>query len=959
MRLDLEILGPLQAARNGVRMPIRGKRRASLLAALLASPDHWASRDRLIEAVWGETLPKKPEHALEALVSQLRQSLSDPDDVGASAETSLIVSTNGGYSLQGEAFDTDVSRFRQLVEDGRRAAAGDPAAAADAFAHALGLWRGQPLEGIDLGVDVHPFLTELEDLRRTTQEARLQAELDLGNHDGIVGELHVLVSNDMVSERPWAMLMLALYRSGRQTDALRAYQTAREHLADVGSRPGPELQALEAAILQSDPSLEVPSPSRVNPATAMATSQNLAFPLDSFVGRERELAAVHRCLDTHRLVTIAGTGGIGKTRLANHVGLARTAAHPDGVWIVELAPVSDGAQVVAAIAAALGLHQAERSTRLARVQRFLVDRDALLIIDNCEHLLETCASVIHALLSAAPGLKILATSRESLGVASEHVQRLAPLDRSEELLRDRAGAVRPGFDDVDGAEDLIAVICDRLSGIPLAIELAAMQIRSLSLFELAKRVDGSDNFGRAKSGRTHHQTLDAAIAWSVESLADDTRTVFRRMSMFAGGCDSAAIAVVCLAAPAPLATRCIDELVDKSLIETRPGPEGTLRFWLLEPIRKFAAAEAESAGESLDAAEAHAHYYLDLSFELGPAFGGFGQQGALLRLAAEEYNIARARATLHARSRHDDELDLCWNLFVGWRAGLAQQLGVESILAALELPEGGDVPMRDPFKVARAWYECAHLALDVSMAASVDHAQNGIDIARSLGDDNLLGRLLICQACAIQNTTDRTDGVDVFEEGERLLAQSAGTSWWDERWERAWFDMIRAAFGPRHDLDQNRLLTIRSAEAFEVLGDRVHHVLALMVSAFWGMGTEHQGFVEGALERGIESARRNHLGALIGHVALYQAFIALSDAHDERAKALLSEARFHLGDLPPEVATMIDPTVSIGATQLESEHPSLAATATGSASAIAAAHGEAATRLRQWANNETERPVED
>lgn len=949
-RPRLRLFGTTAVSFDDADRLVTAPRQRAVLARLALHPGSTVAADVLLDDIWGKDAPVGGVKAVAYQIAVLRD-LLEPSRAG----TGTVIATDGnGYRLLIERDDVDLVRFETLIDNARAEAVDDAPndVLLDMLHEALAMWTAPPYAGLAEMPWTDDEVNRLASLRRLGEHELIRERMRRGQHRDVIIDLERLIGRSPLDEGLVVDLATAFRASGRMADALRCCSAFRRRLADdLGIDPSPALRSLERELLQHTEAELVAEP---NPAT---NARRLAFPADSFVGRDNEVNSVKRLLDSHRLVTITGAGGIGKTRLATHVGLDLSTAHPDGVWIVELSPLGDPANVPGAIATALGLHVQEHTAGLGGVERFLRSRNALVILDNCEHVLEAAALAAEAMLAAAPQLSILATSRESLGVAGEHIERLAPLAAASELFRDRARAARSAFDDVDDADGLIRQVCEHVDGIPLGIELAAVQVRSMSLPELAERIGSSADLGRAKRGRENRRTLDAAIRWSADTLDDDARRVFRHLSVFSGGCDAPAIEAVCGPGSIAPVTECLDRLVDKSLVETRPGPAGRFRYGLLEPIRNVAADDLRSSGEHDSAVEAHAQHFLDTSFDLAPVTRGFGQRVAVAQLAIDAHNIATAAATLHTGSRLDDELDLCWNLFIGWRAGVAQQAGVEAVLAALADGDDASGPQtRDPSRVARAWYECAHLALDITMPESVDYAQNGIDIARSLGDDRLLGRLLICQACAVQNATPRTDGGEIFDAGERLLGAHPEALWWDEPWEAAWFDMIRSAFGPRDDLDRNRQLTTSAAEAFGALGDRVHQVLSLMVSAFWGIGTKHHGFVEGSLRSGLEIARHGELGAITGHVALYQAFIAISAGDRDRAGVLLAEAVEHLGALPPEVAAMVDASDASdapGAGDVAAEHASLAATISGTATAISGTDDETAMRLRRWANNET------
>ncbi len=391
-------------------------------------------------------------------IAMLRD-LLEPDRGGAGT----VIATEGvGYRLLVAPENIDLARFEKLISTARADAGGAASnnTSLEMLKEALGMWTAPPYAGLAEMPWAADETRRLTSLRQLGEHAAVRERMRRGQHRDVIIDLERLIGQSPLEEGLVVDLVTAFRKVGRVADALRCCSALRQRLAhDLGIDPSPALRNLEHELLQCTE--EEPTALSMHDRGP----RSLAFPADSFVGRANEVASVKRLLDGHRLVTITGAGGIGKTRLATHVGLDGSAAHPDGVWIVELAPVTDSAHVRGTIASALGLHAPDRASELDGIERFLESRDALVILDNCEHVLDAVAAAAEAMLAAAPQLKILATSRESLGVAGEHIERLAPLTAASVLFRDRASAVRPGFDDVDDAERLIGVVCDRLDGI--------------------------------------------------------------------------------------------------------------------------------------------------------------------------------------------------------------------------------------------------------------------------------------------------------------------------------------------------------------------------------------------------------------------------------------------------------------------------------------------------------------
>ncbi|NUW46751.1 ATP-binding protein [Nonomuraea rhodomycinica] len=624
--MRFEILGPARVVgEDGEPIPLGGPRVRALLALLALDAGRVVGAGSLIDGLYGERPPEGVANALQSQVSRLRRALG----------RELVEFHPAGYLLAADPEDVDARRFTRLAAEGRTAlAAGDPLRAAGLLHEALGLWRGAPLADVP---HAEPVVAGLEELRLAAVEDRVQADLELGRHREVVAELRRLTAAHPLRERPHAQLMRALYGSGRQAEALTAYERARRALAEeLGIDPGTELSATHLAVLRGDPSLS-PSPGGGAQRPGMARTAGRAAPgppdgggrlgrrglraqLTSFVGRTEELRQVGAYLREARLVTLVGAGGAGKTRLALEA-VGRT----DGdVCLVQLAPLAAGGDVAKAVLAALGVRdpllsgpERPNADPAARLVAALAGRDLLLVLDNCEHVVEAAAELADALLAACPALRVLATSREALGITGERVLPVAPLDlpppgaadllgsAAVRLFADRAAAVRPGFTVDEGNGAAVAGVCRALDGLPLAIELAAARLRTMSLEDLAARLD--DRFRLlAKGSRTalpRHQTLRGVVAWSWDLLDEDEQRLARRMAVFAGGATPEAAERVC-----GVPEETLFALADKSLVEVVDG-----RYRMLQTIRAFCAERLAEAGEVARVREAHAAYYLELA----------------------------------------------------------------------------------------------------------------------------------------------------------------------------------------------------------------------------------------------------------------------------------------------------------------------------------------------------------
>ncbi|NRQ35014.1 AAA family ATPase [Nonomuraea sp. NN258] len=661
------ILGTTRAWRpDGAEVPLGGPARRSLLALLLLRPGEVVTHERLIDVLYGDRPPADARHALHSQVSRLRSA-------GIAIERAAA-----GYLLPVDPGDVDAHRFLRLAESGRQALdGGDAERAATLLRAALALWRGPALADLD---DAHAV--SLEDRRLAALEDRLEADLRRGAHRAVIPELTSLIDAHPLRERLRGQLMRALRAEGRQAEALVLFEETRRLLADeLGADPSKELADLHRSLLRSEP--EPPAGGRGGPA-GDAPSAPLPGRLTSFVGRERDVAEVRALLGSARLVTLLGPGGVGKTRLAVEVaaeapaaeatakaptaevaeevaeevaGEAAAAHRPAEVALVELAPVTGDTELLQAVLGALGIRESGLLTGPsaapipdpgptngptdgppaalpARLVGALADRPFLLVLDNCEHVVQEAATLAERLLSACPGLRILATSREPLGITPEHLWPVRPLAPAEavRLFSERARAVRPDFAPGEAVER----ICGVLDGLPLAIELAAARMRTHEAGELAERLADQDLFRLLSRGsRTadaRHRTLRAVVAWSWDLLTERERTMAARLSVFSGGATPAAAARVC---GLPDAEDLLDSLADKSLLDVADG-----RYRMLETIRSFCA---ERLGDETPALrQAHAAYFLEFAERADPHLRGAGQLGWLERLSADHDNLRAA-----------------------------------------------------------------------------------------------------------------------------------------------------------------------------------------------------------------------------------------------------------------------------------------------------------------------------
>ncbi|MER5882546.1 BTAD domain-containing putative transcriptional regulator [Streptomyces sp. NPDC001941] len=671
--MHYRLLGPTQALRDdGTPVAVGGARLRALLTALALRAGRTVPAATLVDEVWHLDPPADAPAALQALVGRLRRALGH----GA------VASADGGYRLAADPGDVDLHRFERLAADGTRALAGGEPGRADALlGEALALWRGPVLADLP---DRAGEATGWEARRLEARRAQAAARIALGRAEEALPELAALCGEHPLDEPLQALRIRALRDAGRAAQALAAFEAVRQELADrLGTDPGPGLRALHGELLNPAPAAHPapavhPTPAAPPPARAAARPGNLRERLTSFVGREDDLAAIRGDLDAARLVTLLGPGGAGKTRLSQEAAESLPGeACPDGVWLVELAPVDDAEDVPEAVLGALGAREtvlrgagAEELRAVegavdvtARLAEYCADRRMLLVLDNCEHVVDAAAALAERLLERCPGLRVLATSREPLGVPGELVRPVGPLPEPKalRLLGERGAAARPGFS-VDGDRAACAEICRRLDGLPLAIELAAARLRLLTPRQIADRLD--DRFRLLTSGsRTvlpRQQTLRAVVDWSWDLLDEPERAVLRRLSVFAGGCDLAAAEAVC----GPEALDLLGSLVDKSLVVAAPDAGGEMRYRLLETVGEYAAERLDAAGDRAGTERRHLVHYRELARTTDPSLRDARQERALALFQREYENLRTAlRRAVAAR---DEQEGLCLVLGLAW-----------------------------------------------------------------------------------------------------------------------------------------------------------------------------------------------------------------------------------------------------------------------------------------------------
>lgn len=799
----MALLGPTTVeADDGTPVDIGGARVRMLLARLALDPGRPVPTTTLIDDLWGEQPPADASNALQSLVSRLRKVCPD------------VTLEPGGYRLAIAPDDVDVHRFERLRAAGR-------------LDEALGLWRGEALADVREAPFAQPAATRLDEARLSAEEERFSSgELD-------VAALTAMHEKHPLRERTAGLLMRALCAQGRQSDALRVYEEVRRRLADeLGVDPSEELRDVHLAALRGELS---PRP----------VADRLPVRLTSFVGRDAELAQITGRLGHARLVTLVGPGGAGKTRLATEVA-ARHPLHARGrVWFAALAGVRAPEDLAGAVLGAFDLsfggdplrRRAEGVNRIAEV---LGAGESLLVLDNCEHLIGAAAEFAGDLLRRVPKLRVIATSREPLAIDGESLCPVGPLSvpngqadvsgfGSVRLFLDRAGAVKPGFRLDESTVDDVRQICRRLDGMPLALELAAARLRSMTVRQITQRLD--DRFRLLTSGsRTslpRQRTLRAVVEWSWDLLTDEERQLARRLSVFPAGADLAAIEQVCHGD----ALYVLASLVEKSIVDVIEHVEP--RYRMLETIRVYAAEQLDLAGEKREVVDRFRRYYRDLAKRWEPLIRTARQLEAIEVFEAEQDNIAAA-----LRGALDDRdvplaADLLGGTFWYWLVkgdNERAELSVREVLAF-----GDDLPPD-----LAATFRAMHLLMiAIPGTPETSRAADVIEDCVRTGATQKYPSLAI----ALPMLAFLSQNHDL---ARREVARAAAS---EDAWARAGADWaLSFLLVDEGDLDGAEVARDRAYEQFVAVGDR------------WGS----------AMTLGMKAAFVSHTGDNRAAIALYQ-----------------------------------------------------------------------------------------
>jgi predicted ATPase/DNA-binding SARP family transcriptional activator len=753
--LDIRLLGPFEVLVGGTLADVGGSKRQALLAMLALRAGRVVGVDMLVDGLWGEELPAAPRNALHHHIARLRAALGEESIVGSS----------DGYALKDAR--VDAARFEELLAETRAALRdGDVRSAADAVTSALALWRGPALQGLTGTAWFSAEARRLETLRVDALEEHFEVALALGEHRELTPSLRSALADNPFRERLWGQLMLALYRSGRQADALETFQEARRVLADeLGLEPGPDLRRLQEAILAHDPAIAaVPADRR--------RRGNLPAPSTSFVGREEELAQLAALLHEHRLVTLTGPPGVGKSRLAVEAAHSLEREFPEGAWLVDFARTAGAADAVRLLANVVDVRG---SDPLARVVARLRHSAALVVLDACEHELEEAARIVSTMLAECPGVRILATSREALHVASEVRIPVAPLGvAAVDLFLERARAARPGFDADDEAVALAAEIARRVEGLPLAIELAAARTNVLGLAELVSILERREALLHDSPAADPSRTaLRELVEWSYDLLHGDEKTLLQQLAVHRGGASLASLVAIAATHGLNEATVAylVAALVDKSIVFASFAG-GPARYDMLDTVREYVLGRLAESGSLAAARAAHAEYFAGLADEARVELRGPEWLRWERRLQVENDNFWAALA--YAREAAD--------------AGVAVRLGTLGLYFTLaeRVSEGRrfvdlalaatseEVPIE--LKVELEAILCYLATEELDLAAALAAGERALALAATAEAPRQLGLAQLAFALALAQS-GQADRADALARDALATLESAGDDW--------------------------------------------------------------------------------------------------------------------------------------------------------------------------------------
>ncbi|GAB3452583.1 BTAD domain-containing putative transcriptional regulator [Streptomonospora sediminis] len=918
--MRFSILGPLAVhSADGAVLPIGGTRLRRLLVLLLLTPSRTVGSTRLIRGIWAdEPEPDSAGNALQALASRLRRALGDSVPLHGDST---------GYRLEADPGSVDMHRFEQLVRDGRGARdRGRPADAEALLGQALELWRGPALADLAGPGGAGDVAARLAESYRSVQLERLSLGLDLGGGADVLPDIEALAAREPRDERPVELLIRALSASGRQAEALAAYDRLRRGLAeDLGIDPSDHLQQLHLQVLRGELQAEPPRPAQPpeparppDPAAPPRPVKRLPHTLTSFIAREDEVDRAGALLAAERLVTLIGPGGAGKTRLSIEAGSRFVEEHPGlaegGAWFVELGPLRAGADIPHALLSALNLGEttgmslssgapANTGNIFDRIIEFLGDHNILIILDNCEHLVAETAQAAERLLAQCPRLRLLATSREPLGIAGERLLGVPSLalppegttaedaegHASVRLFAERARAVVPAFTVAEHNVEHVVRICRELDGMPLALELAAARLRAIPVAHLASRL--FDRFRLLTNGNRfalpQHQTLQAVVDWSWELLDDPEQALLRRLSVFAGGATLDAVEHVCSAAFDDTGRdiwAVLFALVDKSLVtvDVAEDDDTEPRYRMLETVRAYGAQRLAESGEEPAARRAHAGYTLRLWSSADPHLRRSEQLAWLATLRREHDNLTAALRW--AVDERDVELALDLMYVSSWYWQMANSWSDLVRWCGEILRETGGRP-----PPGRTVAYCHCLAIH---ALGDDSARRGTSAKELLRAEELLaesglapeeypGLILTVMLLGVLGHTP--------EERIGRLDRVAEDS--DDPWMRAAAQLFGGMLGAHSGRGaEGRVRVLAALERFRAIGDRWGTAHAMTVAA----GLYHLSDLGIELELLTEGGRLAEEIGLSGLRATFKARAAVNlsaNGNIERSRRELAEAR--------------------------------------------------------------------
>lgn len=857
-KVEFCLLGAMQLRVDDAPVTLPGAAERGLLAVLLLSPGRTVAAGSLIDRLWSESaLPADPLNALQLRVSKLRRAL-------AAHDLDVVVREASGYHAAVDPDQVDLHRFVGRVRAARTAARRDEAGDALAlYDEALALWRGDPLADFAGEGWATVEAARLEQLHQAALTERAEAALVVGRPGEVAAELEPLVATDPGQEALAGLLMTALYRAGRQADALEVFARTRRHLDDeLGLQPSAALRALHQRILEQDDELAAASSTAAPPPSAPIGSlrtpaigqeadtgprRTLPVPTLRLIGRDDEIAQLGDALTHQRIVTLVGPGGAGKTSLAM-AAAHRLAGHfEQHVHLARLAAVSDPADVPLAVADALGvpLDGADPNAAVpARLFAYLANRRLLLVLDNCEHVVDAVATLVDAIVGAAGDVTILATSREALAVHGEVQVSVAPLAVPPEgtpaehvprfaaaaLFVERASAVRASLELSEQNLLALATVCRQLDGMPLALELAAARMSSLSLPDLAERL--SDRFGLLTSGprtaEARQRTLRATVEWSHALLSQPEQRAFRRLAVFHGGwtLDAAEAVVVGQDIAAGDVFDLLDHLVNRSMVVLDPGSPS--RYRMLETLRQYAAEELGTSGEQEDAAARHAAFFRDFAEEAEQSLRGHGQRAALQRLRDEHANLRAALAWLSADpGRVEDGLRLAGSLALFWHLG--RHVEGREVLSNLVATPGASRQARARALQAVSIVERPRACLVHPSPRCAETARESLELFEAEGDAHRAALSKVLLAVELLDGSDPDRLALLLAEAEDRFAAEA------DDWGHAVIAFVRLQnFIRRGDEPRSRAMGRTASEAFRRLDD-AWGLSAVLYHLGWGL----------------------------------------------------------------------------------------------------------------------------